>query len=217
MEQDIFQQILLELKSLKEGQEATNKRLDSVDARFDQVDARLDKMQEDLEILKEDTKVTRASVNTLLDWAEDAQIEVKIPLYKRLNKHKESGLPSVGCPLVLYLYRRRSPNLASIPTSGDIIANGYFSVVTKPYLSAWTALQARATAFKRSGRNLLSNVETTRLEGPLRRPQRFSQLLQCVTLRAEHSLMGYPYPLGYLAQLHPVYVSQPDDLFLPWG
>ncbi|WP_066455671.1 hypothetical protein [Anaerotruncus rubiinfantis] len=83
MEQDIFQQILLELKSLKEGQEATNKRLDSVDARFDQVDARLDKMQEDLEILKEDTKVTRASVNTLLDWAEDAQIEVKIPLYKK--------------------------------------------------------------------------------------------------------------------------------------
>lgn len=41
------------------------------------------KMQEDIGILKEDSKVTRNSVNTLLDWAEDAQIEVKIPLYRK--------------------------------------------------------------------------------------------------------------------------------------
>ncbi|MGI5966375.1 MAG: hypothetical protein ACOX65_05510 [Anaerotruncus rubiinfantis] len=65
-----------ELKELKAGQgslvamqAATNERLNSIDER--------------LSNLEEDSKVTRASVNTLLDWAEDAQIEVKIPLYKK--------------------------------------------------------------------------------------------------------------------------------------
>lgn len=37
----------------------------------------------DVEIIKEDTKITRSAVNTLLEWAEDTAIEVKIPLYKK--------------------------------------------------------------------------------------------------------------------------------------
>jgi hypothetical protein len=53
-----------------------NKRLDSVDARLDSIDERLSN-------LEEDSKVTRSAVNTLLDWAEQAQLEVKIPLYKK--------------------------------------------------------------------------------------------------------------------------------------
>ena len=53
-----------------------NKRLDSVDARLDSIDERLSNVEED-------SKVTRSAVNTLLDWAEQAQLEVKIPLYKK--------------------------------------------------------------------------------------------------------------------------------------
>ena len=53
-----------------------NKRLDSVDARLDSIDERLSN-------LEEDSKVTRSAVNTLLAWAEQAQLEVKIPLYNK--------------------------------------------------------------------------------------------------------------------------------------
>ena len=35
--------------------------------------------------MKEDSAVTRNGVNTLLDWAEQAEVEVKIPLYKKAN------------------------------------------------------------------------------------------------------------------------------------
>ena len=65
-------------------------RLDKVDARLDKVDARLNKVEEQmretnerLSVLEEDSKITRNGVNNLLDWAEDAQNEVKIPLYKK--------------------------------------------------------------------------------------------------------------------------------------
>lgn len=47
------------------------------------IDAKLNPIKEDLEILKEESAITRAGVNTLLDWAEQAQIEVKIPLYRK--------------------------------------------------------------------------------------------------------------------------------------
>ena len=60
-----------------------NERLDSVDARLNSVDARLDSMDARLSRLEEDSKITRNAVNNLLDWAEQAQVEVKIPLYKK--------------------------------------------------------------------------------------------------------------------------------------
>lgn len=40
-------------------------------------------MKDDIAELKEDTQVTREAVNTLLEWAEKAQVEVKIPLLKK--------------------------------------------------------------------------------------------------------------------------------------
>ena len=42
-----------------------------------------EKLREDVEIIKEDVQVTRNATNTLLEWAEQAQVEVKIPLYKK--------------------------------------------------------------------------------------------------------------------------------------
>lgn len=68
---------------MKEAQEQTNSRLDKVDARLDKVDARLDAIEDDINALKEDAAVTRSGVNTLLDWAEKAQVQVKIPLFQK--------------------------------------------------------------------------------------------------------------------------------------
>lgn len=79
MEQEL-KEILLsmqsELKAMKEAQEQTN-------ARLDKVDARLDAMETDIAELKEDAAVTRSGVNTLLNWAEKAQVQVKIPLFQK--------------------------------------------------------------------------------------------------------------------------------------
>lgn len=40
-------------------------------------------LKEDVETIKEDAHITREATNTLLEWAEQAQVEVKIPLYKK--------------------------------------------------------------------------------------------------------------------------------------
>ena len=78
------------LKPVYDRLDKVDARLDKVDARLDKVDARLNKVEEQmretnerLSVLEEDSKITRNGVNNLLDWAEDAQNEVKIPLYKK--------------------------------------------------------------------------------------------------------------------------------------
>ena len=58
-------------------------RLDKVDARLNKVEEQMRETNERLSVLEEDSKITRNGVNNLLDWAEDAQNEVKIPLYKK--------------------------------------------------------------------------------------------------------------------------------------
>ena len=40
-------------------------------------------LKDDVAIIKEDAQITRGAVNTLLGWADEAQGEVKIPLYKK--------------------------------------------------------------------------------------------------------------------------------------
>ena len=58
-------------------------RLDKVDSRLDKVDSRLDKMEADIETIKEDAAVTRTATNTLLDWAEKAEVQIRIPHYNK--------------------------------------------------------------------------------------------------------------------------------------
>lgn len=60
-------------------------RLDRMDGRLDKVEKKLDQLQEDVEILKEDSKITRSAVNQLLDWADDASIQV-VPLFNKRAK-----------------------------------------------------------------------------------------------------------------------------------
>ena len=61
-----------------------DEKLQPINDRLDKIDARLDKIEEDIEIIREDTAITRVATNSLLEWAEDASIQV-IPLF---NKRK---------------------------------------------------------------------------------------------------------------------------------
>ena len=68
---------------LKTALEPVNERLTQMDDHLTQVDGRLTQMDERLERLEEDSKITRNAVNTLLVWAEEAQVQVQIPLFKK--------------------------------------------------------------------------------------------------------------------------------------
>jgi len=59
-----------------------NDQMNSMEKRLGSIDERLDKMQNGIEILKDDSKVTHNAVNNLLDWAEDASIQIT-PLFKK--------------------------------------------------------------------------------------------------------------------------------------
>lgn len=53
------------------------------DRKLEPIYTRLDAIEARLTNLEEDSKVTRESVNTLLEWAEEAQVQVKIPLFRK--------------------------------------------------------------------------------------------------------------------------------------
>ena len=81
--QAIAQLMDMKLEPINARLDKVDARLDKVDARLDKVDARLDAMETDIAELKEDAAVTRSGVNTLLNWAEKAQVQVKIPLFQK--------------------------------------------------------------------------------------------------------------------------------------
>ena len=64
-------------------QDGFDANLKSINNRLDSIQNDIAVMQSDIEILKEDSTVTRGAVNTLLEWAEEAQVQVKIPLIKK--------------------------------------------------------------------------------------------------------------------------------------
>ncbi|WP_283609682.1 hypothetical protein [Faecalispora anaeroviscerum] len=85
LDKDDLQAIAELLTPIHNRLDSMDGRLDSMDGRLDSMDSRLNKLQEDVEILKEDAKVTRVAVNQLLDWADDASIQV-IPLFNKKVK-----------------------------------------------------------------------------------------------------------------------------------
>ncbi|HCC02321.1 MAG TPA: hypothetical protein DEP60_06425 [Ruminococcaceae bacterium] len=73
---------MLDEKDLQAIAQLMDSKLKPVNERLDSIDERLDKMQDGIETLKDDSKVTRNAVNNLLDWAEDASIQIT-PLFKK--------------------------------------------------------------------------------------------------------------------------------------
>ena len=58
-------------------------RLEGMDQRLDAMDQRLDNIEDTLEELKEESAITRSATNTLLEWAEQAQVNVQVPLFRK--------------------------------------------------------------------------------------------------------------------------------------
>lgn len=63
--------------------EPMHQKLDGLAVRMEKTENRLDRLEDSVSELKEDTAVTREAVNTLLAWAEKAEVQVQVPLLPR--------------------------------------------------------------------------------------------------------------------------------------
>jgi len=93
----VLRAILKKLDGLEKGQKATNGRLDGLETKIDGLETKIDGLETKIDglekgqaetnirlsSLEEDSKITRNGVNLLLDWAEKAQVQVQIPLFKK--------------------------------------------------------------------------------------------------------------------------------------
>lgn len=59
-----------------------NSRLDGVESRLNGMDSRLEGIESRLEKLEESAEITRASVNSLLEWADHVSNAISFPLPK---------------------------------------------------------------------------------------------------------------------------------------
>lgn len=71
-----LQMILEKLDGLEQGQK-------ELEEGQQQMQADIFELKGDVAGLKEDSTITRNAVNTLLDWAEKAQVQVRIPLFQK--------------------------------------------------------------------------------------------------------------------------------------
>lgn len=69
--------------------EALNKRFDAIDSRLEKIEEDVSNLETDVSTLKDDvsslketSEITRAGVNSLLDWAEECGNVIKFPLPK---------------------------------------------------------------------------------------------------------------------------------------
>lgn len=60
-----------------------SKALETILEKLNGLDKKVDKLQRDVSEIKEDVAVNRGATNTLLEWAEKAQVQVQIPLFKK--------------------------------------------------------------------------------------------------------------------------------------
>jgi archaellum component FlaC len=60
-----------------------SKALQMILDKLDRLDQKVDKLQSDVSEIREDVAVNRGATNTLLEWAEKAQVQVQIPLFKK--------------------------------------------------------------------------------------------------------------------------------------
>ena len=79
----VLRAILEKLDGLEKGQKSTNGRLDGLETKIDGLEKGQAETNIRLSSLEEDSKITRNGVNLLLDWAEKAQVQVQIPLFKK--------------------------------------------------------------------------------------------------------------------------------------
>lgn len=75
---------ILKILETMQGQIGTMQgQMSKMDARLDRLESDVKEMREDVEVIKEDIQVTRVATNTLLDWAEKVEVQIRIPLYNK--------------------------------------------------------------------------------------------------------------------------------------
>lgn len=76
------EKILQLLEAQQKTLEAQQAELQKINSRFDAIDKRFDSIEERLDNLEESAEITRAGVNSLLEWAEECGNVIKFPLPK---------------------------------------------------------------------------------------------------------------------------------------
>ena len=57
--------------------------MNTMNDRLEKLEQGQAEIREELDVIKEDTAITREATNTLLDWAEKAEVQIRIPLYNK--------------------------------------------------------------------------------------------------------------------------------------
>ena len=58
-------------------------QMNTMNDRLEKLEQGQAEIREELDVIKEDTAITREASNTLLDWAEKAEVQIRIPLYNK--------------------------------------------------------------------------------------------------------------------------------------
>ena len=76
------ERILQLLEAQQEELRKINGRLDGMESRMEGIESRMEGIESRLDKLEEHAEVTRAGVNSLLEWAEECGNDIKFPLPK---------------------------------------------------------------------------------------------------------------------------------------
>lgn len=80
---DTLSQLSNAVSKISTQMEKMDARLEKLEENQAETNARLSRLEDDVEIIKEDVAITRTATNTLLDWAEKAEVQIRIPLYNK--------------------------------------------------------------------------------------------------------------------------------------
>ncbi len=58
-------------------------QMNTMNDRLEKLEQGQAEIREELDVINEDTAITREATNTLLDWAEKAEVQIRIPLYNK--------------------------------------------------------------------------------------------------------------------------------------
>lgn len=76
------EKILQLLEAQQEELRKINGRLDGMESRMEGIESRMEGIESRLDKLEEHAEITRAGVNSLLEWAEECGNVIKFPLPK---------------------------------------------------------------------------------------------------------------------------------------
>ena len=71
------------MNDLKQDVNELKEDVDGIKQDVNELKEDVDGIKQDVDEIKENVDINRESLNTLLVWAEDASVEVKVPLFRK--------------------------------------------------------------------------------------------------------------------------------------